>query len=66
MSDFDQKEYIKEYMKENYKQIAFRCKADDVDYIKAFAKDRGLSIPGAIIAAFKYLDMHNIDISAKD
>lgn len=66
MSNFDQKSYIKEYVKENYKQIAFRYKADTIDYIKEFAKKRSLSIPLAIIKAFKYIDMNNIDISDID
>lgn len=66
MSNFDQKEYIKDYIKENYKQIAFRYKANTIEYIKAFAKARSLSIPIAITKAFKYIDMHNIDISDID
>lgn len=60
---FDKLKYDKEYRASNYKQIAFRCKAEDVDYIKDFAKKRSLSIPLAIVKAFKYIDMHNIDIS---
>lgn len=66
MSNFDQKSYIKEYVKENYKQIAFRYRSDDIDYIKAFAKKRNLSIPLAILKVFKYIDMNNIDISDID
>ena len=42
---FDKKEYDKQYRKENFKQIAFRYRSDDIDYIKDFAKQRGLSIP---------------------
>lgn len=59
---FDKKEYDKQYVKDNYKQIAFRCKNIDVDYIKEFAQIRGLSIPNAIILAFKYIDENGIKL----
>ena len=63
---FNKLQYDKQYRAENYKQIAFRYRSDDIDYIKEFAKKRSLSIPIAILKAFKYIDMHNIDISDID
>ena len=42
---FDKKEYNKQYRNENFKQIAYRYRCADIDYIKDFAKQRGLSIP---------------------
>lgn len=59
---FNKKEYDKQYRKDNFKQIAFRYRADDIDYIKDFARKRDLSIPQAIIKALKYIDENGIDI----
>lgn len=59
---FDKKEYDKQYRKDNFKQIAFRYRSDDIDYIKDFAKQRNLSIPQAILKAFRYIDDNDIEI----
>lgn len=58
-----QNEYKKQYAKKYYKQIAFRVKAEKIDYIKEFAASRNMSIPNAIIAAFEYIDENGIDIT---
>ena len=58
-------EYKKQYAKDHFKQIAFRYRANDIDYIKEFAKNHNLSIPKAIIAAFKYIDTNNITLDAE-
>ena len=59
---FDKKEYDKQYRKENFKQIAFRYKKEDIDYIKDFAKQRELSIPEAILKAFRYIDENDVEL----
>lgn len=64
MADFDQKAYVKQYQKDNYKQISFRCNAADIAFIKEFAKSRNMSIPVAIVSCMQYIDANNIDIRA--
>lgn len=59
---FDKKTYDKNYIKENYKALTFRYKKEDIDYIKDFAKQRNLSIPQAILKAFRYIDENDIEI----
>ena len=59
---FDKKEYDKQYRNENFKQIAYRYRCADIDYIKDFAKQRGLSIPQAVLKAFRYIDENDIDL----
>lgn len=59
---FDKKTYDKNYIKENYKALTFRYKKDDIDYIKDFAKQRELSIPQAILKAFRYIDENDVEL----
>ena len=63
---FNQKAYIQQYQKDNYKQITFRTKPEKADYIKTFATSRNMTLSAAIIAALQYIDDNNIDITPLD
>lgn len=50
---FDQKQYKKEYIKENYDEITIRVKKKDQELIKAKAEEMGMPVAQLIITALE-------------
>lgn len=54
--EFNQKEYIKEYQKENYKQFKTKLKPNEMEEINDFLKENNMSKREFILKSKKLLE----------
>lgn len=59
MSDFNQKKYIKEYMKETYKRVPLDLKKEDYEKMVEHAKRKGFDKVNTYIKDLIFQDMES-------
>ena len=63
VSEFDQKEYNKQYSRENYEHLDLKLPKGNKRLLKEYAESNGLSMADLIVAAVKR--MYGIDLREK-
>ena len=53
--EFDQKKYIKEYQKENYKQFKATLKPEEMEKVNEFLKQNNMNKREFVLTAYKIL-----------
>lgn len=66
MSDFNQKEYIKDWKKENYKQFKVELKKEEKENLDRELKKHNLSGSDFVRIAFDYLKRGKLKKDEKD
>lgn len=64
--EFNQKEYIKEYQKENYKQFKTKLKPDEMEEVNHFLKDNNMNKREFVLKASKLIKIDNLKKQVKE
>ena len=64
--EFNQKEYIKEYQKENYKQFKTKLKPSEMEEVNQFLQDNNMNKREFVLKASKLIKIDNLKKQVKE